>query len=90
MTKLIEMQNCISVWVKIYPGGGTDAVNALVHFCFMHLNLHKIYLYVFESNQRAVNCYKKAGFTIEGKMSEHHFAKGKYEDVLIMGRVRSL
>ena len=32
------------------PGGGTDAVNALVHFCFMHLNLHKIYLYVFESN----------------------------------------
>jgi len=84
------MQNCISVWVKIYPGGGTDAVNALVHFCFMHLNLHKIYLYVFESNQRAVNCYKKAGFAIEGKMLEHHFAKGKYEDVLVMGRVRSL
>lgn len=56
----------------------------------MHLNLHKIYLYVFESNQRAVNCYKKAGFAIEGKMLEHHFAKGKYEDVLVMWRVRSL
>ena len=72
------------------PGGGTDAVNTLVGFCFMHLNLHKIYLHVFESNQRAISCYKKAGFTIEGKLQEHHFAKGKYEDVLIMGRICSL
>lgn len=72
------------------PGGGADAVNTLVNFCFMHLNLHKIYLYVFESNLRAINCYKKAGFTIEGKLLEHHFAKGKYENVLIMGKVSSL
>lgn len=72
------------------PGGGSDAVNTLANFCFMHLNLHKIYLYVFESNLRAINCYKKAGFIIEGKLLEHHFAKGKYENVLIMGRVSSL
>lgn len=76
--------------MKILYRGGTDAVNTLVNFCFMHLNMHKIYLHVFESNKRAINCYKKAGFTIEGKLHEHHFAKGKYEDVLVMGRVCSL
>lgn len=52
--------------------------------------MHKIYLYVFESNQRAINCYKKAGFIIEGILHDHHFAKGEYESVLIMGRVSSL
>lgn len=79
----------ISIGEKV-RGGGTDAVNALVNFCFMHLNMHKIYLYVFESNQRAINCYKKAGFAIEGILHDHHFAKGGYENVLIMGRVSSL
>ncbi len=33
-------------------GAGTDAVTTLVNYCFMHLNIHKIYLHVFESNKR--------------------------------------
>ena len=74
---------------KNIPGGGTDAVDTLVNFCFQHLNLHRIYLHVFESNKRAIRCYEKAGFAIEGTLRDHHFAKGKYEDVLIMGRICS-
>lgn len=71
-----------------YHGGiGTDAVNTLVNFCFMHLNLHKIYVHVFESNKRAIRCYEKAGFVLEGTLLEHHFSRGKYEAVLVMGRV---
>lgn len=69
--------------------GGTDAVNTLVDFCFKHLNLHKIYLHVFESNKRAIRCYQKAGFDIEDKLLEHHFGQGKYETVLVMGRIFS-
>lgn len=60
-----------------------------MNFCFQHLNLHRIYLHVFESNKRAIRCYEKAGFAIEGTLRDHHFAKGKYEDVLIMGRICS-
>lgn len=67
-------------------GYGTDAVETLVNFCFMHLNLHKIYLHVFQSNGKAIRCYEKAGFIIEGKLRDHHFSRGTYEDVLIMGR----
>lgn len=75
-----EAKNC---------GGGADAVKTLVDYCFMHLNIHRIYLHVFESNKRAIRCYEKAGFIIEGRLKDHHFAKGKYEDVLVMGRVSS-
>ena len=81
----------ISIGDSSFMGGGfgTDAVNTLVNFCFMHLNLHKVYLHVFESNKRAIKCYEKAGFRVEGTLLEHHFAQGKYENVLIMGRIFS-
>lgn len=70
-------------------GNGTDAVNTLVLFAFNNLNLHRIYLHVFESNKRAIHCYKKAGFQIEGTLLESHFSNGKYENTFVMGRVVS-
>lgn len=69
-------------------GYGTDAVITLTDFCFTHLNLHKIYLYVFESNTRAIRCYEKSGFEIEGRLLQHHFSRGKYEDVIIMRKMK--
>ncbi len=66
-------------------GYGTDAVNTLSRFCFGHLNLHKIAVRVFESNQRAVRCYEKVGFKKEGVLRDEHFLNGKYEDVIVMG-----
>lgn len=69
-------------------GYGTSAINSLVNFCFNRMNLHKIYLQVFESNDRAVKCYQKCGFRIEGKLREHHFDDGRYSPVLIMGIIR--
>ncbi|MBQ7289222.1 MAG: GNAT family N-acetyltransferase [Clostridia bacterium] len=71
----------------ISGGFGTDAVKTLTDYCFAHLNIHKVYLYVFESNQRAVRCYEKAGFINEGTLSEHHFNNYNYESVIVMGRL---
>ncbi len=68
-----------------YKGYGTDAVGIFVKYCFEHLNMHKIYLHVFESNERAIHCYEKVGFRKEGTLVEHHFQNGKYENVIIMG-----
>lgn len=65
-------------------GYGTDAVKTLTQYCFDNLNLHKIFLYVFASNQRAIRCYEKAGFLKEGVLKQHHYRSGKYEDVIVM------
>jgi len=65
-------------------GYGCDAVKTFVKYCFEHINLHKIYLHVFESNSRAIRCYEKAGFQREGILKEHHFSGGAYEAVLVM------
>lgn len=75
---------------RIESGGyGTDAVNTLVGFMFNHLNIHRVYVNVFESNVRAIRSYEKSGFLIEGTLREAHFANGKYENTVVMGLLSS-
>lgn len=70
------------------PGGyGADTVKTLVNYCFEHLNLHKIYLKVFDYNKKAICCYEKAGFVREGILTEQHFNGGRYSDIIVMGIV---
>jgi UDP-4-amino-4,6-dideoxy-N-acetyl-beta-L-altrosamine N-acetyltransferase len=70
-------------------GYGTDALSSLVHFCFSTLNLHKLYLQVFEFNTGAIHSYEKAGFVTEGKFKEQHYADGRYYDVLFMAIINN-
>ena len=77
----------ISIGEPSYLSGGygTDAVKTLVEYCFATLNLHKISLRVYESNERAIKCYEKVGFIKEVTLRDEHFVDGKYENVIVMG-----
>ena len=70
-------------------GYGSEAVNALLDFAFHQMNLNRVYLRVCAANERAVRCYEKCGFRLEGRLREHAFLDGRYEDVLEMGILRS-
>lgn len=69
-------------------GWGTDAVQTLVRFGFVDLNLIRIWLRVFDYNERAKRCYEKVGFAVEGRLRQHHFHAGQHYDELIMGLLR--
>nr|MBC7245318.1 GNAT family N-acetyltransferase [Chloroflexota bacterium] len=69
-------------------GYGTEAITTLLRFAFTQKNLHRLYLMVYEYNQRAIRCYEKCGFKHEGRMRQAHFYDGKYYDELIMGILR--
>lgn len=69
-------------WDKGY---GTDAVLTLLDFAFNRMNLHRIYLRVWDFNLRAIKSYEKCGFKKEGILREGHFDNGKYHDVVMMG-----
>jgi diamine N-acetyltransferase len=75
-----------SYWNKGY---GTEAVELLLKHGFSSLNLHRIYLRVFETNLRAVRAYEKAGFIHEGRHREAHYYDGTYVDVIQMSVLRS-
>lgn len=72
-------------WNKGY---GTDALNILIKFIFQQMNIHKIKINVFEYNKRAIKCYEKCGFKIEGVLRKEIFRDGEYYDDIVMGLLR--
>lgn len=70
-------------------GFGSEAVKLLCEFGFLDLNLHRVYLHVFASNERAIRSYEKCGFQNEGTLSEAAFIDGKWLNVNIMALVKS-
>lgn len=70
-------------------GYGTEALMLLVSFGFDYLNLNNIMLKVFSFNERAISCYKKAGFTEFGRRRQAYYLKGKYYDEVYMDIIRS-
>jgi RimJ/RimL family protein N-acetyltransferase len=70
-------------------GYGTDAVRTLLRFAFQEMNLHRVFLRVFEDNARAIRCYEKCGFQNEGRLRQAEFSRGCYRDELLMGILSS-
>lgn len=70
-------------------GYDSEAVRRMVMHGFNDLNLHRIYLNVFETNPRAVRAYERVGFQHEGRLREAHYLKGRYIDVLLMSILKN-
>lgn len=70
-------------------GVGTAAISQLVEFGFVRRNLRRIHLQAIASNRGALRAYEKAGFVVEGRLREHAWVRGSYEDIVLMGILRS-
>lgn len=64
-------------------GYGSDALRTLLRFAFEELNLHKVTLMVYESNEGGRRLYEKVGFTFEGTLRQEVYRRGKYENQLV-------
>lgn len=72
-------------WSKGY---GEDLVKTILRYCFIELKLNKVYLDVWEENERAIRCYLKCGFKKDGLFREHVFKDGEYHHKLLMSILR--
>ena len=70
-------------------GIGTAAILQIVEFAFVRCNLRRVHLQAIASNLGAIRAYEKAGFVIEGRLHEHAWVRGRYEDIVVMGILRS-
>ena len=70
-------------------GIGTAAISQIVEFAFVRCDLRRRHLQVIESNLGAIRAYEKAGFVLEGRQRQHAWVRGRYEDILVMGILRS-
>lgn len=73
-------------WSKGY---GEDAVNVLLKYAFMKIDIYRVTLKVYEYNERAVKCYLKCGFQYEGRTRQSAYIDGKFYDEIIMGALKS-
>jgi len=65
-------------------GYGTEAMELLLACAFNELNLHRVFLRVFDFNRRAIESYRKCGFQEEGRLREALFRQDDYHDVILM------
>jgi RimJ/RimL family protein N-acetyltransferase len=81
----------ISIGEKKYwnRGYGRDTMRLMLRHAFNDLNLNRVSLTVFETNERAKKAYLAAGFVEEGRMRQDVFKNGRYIDTFIMSVLRS-
>ena len=65
----------------IGKGYASWATYEILHFAFIELDLHKVYLNVISTNERAIRFYRKFGFIYEGTFVAHAFLHQNYVDL---------
>ncbi|QOC26895.1 GNAT family N-acetyltransferase [Microbacterium hominis] len=70
-------------------GIGTAALAKMVTFAFVRCNLRRVHLQAISSNVGAIRVYEKAGFEVEGRLREHAWVRGAYEDMVVLGLLRT-
>lgn len=70
---------------SMLSGKGAMLMEGIKKIAFFKAKLHTLKLEVIKDNTRAVNFYKKNGFTIEGQLKEFIRKDGQWRDVLVMG-----
>jgi RimJ/RimL family protein N-acetyltransferase len=68
-------------WNKGY---GSEALSLLADFGFKALNLHNLFLQVYDFNPRAIRCYEKVGFRLIGRQREALLRNRERHDILFM------
>ncbi len=66
----------------------TEAVALLCRHAFDGLNLHKVCLSCYATNERGLRLYARAGFTPEGRLREQVFLDQRWVDEIVLGLVR--
>lgn len=70
-------------------GLGSEATALIVKYAFDTLNLHRIWLRVYEDNKAAIRAYEKVGFRQEGVLRQDSFRRGRYWNTVMMGLLRT-
>ncbi len=68
----------------VNKGYGTEALQLVLDYAFTTLKLHRVWLDVFDFNERAVHVYEKIGFKHEGVQRDTLFYDGEFHNSVLM------
>lgn len=64
-------------------GFASEALQLLINYSFMHLNLHQLYANITENNTKSIALFKKHLFTQIGIKKDWTFTNGEYKNELL-------
>ena len=89
-----DLARCGEVGLTLLPehrgqGLGQDVLRVLLGYAFRSRNLRRVHLQTLSSNAQALAAYRAVGFVEEGRLREHAWVEGAYEDVVLMAVLRA-
>ena len=66
-------------------GKGELLIRCIKKLAFDYAGLHTLKIEVMDTNEKAINFYKKVGFSEEGRLKEFVYREGNWHDMIIMG-----
>jgi len=66
-------------------GLGTEILTLVIEYGFSQLNLHRLWVAIFENNSKRIPLFQKLGFQNEGCLRSAVFKNGKFQNVTILG-----
>ncbi len=70
-------------------GVGSALLRSALDLTDNWLNLHRIELQVYSSNEHAIALYERFGFEVEAELTDYAFQYGRFVSVLVMARIKS-
>lgn len=65
-------------------GIGSEVTKLVLEYAFKEMKLHRIDLKVLDYNKRAIRCYEKCGFKVDGILRDSAYIEGAYYSDVIM------
>lgn len=69
-------------------GLGREATRLILEYAFEHIGLHRVWLYVYAFNMRAITVYRSCGFSVEGRLRDSLQWEGRRHDALLMAALK--
>ncbi len=70
-------------------GLGREATQLVLEYAFERIGLHRVWLYVYAFNMRAIAAYRSCGFSVEGRLRDSLLWEGRRHDALLMAVLRN-
>jgi ribosomal-protein-alanine N-acetyltransferase len=74
-----------NLWGK---GIASEAISISCDYCFKTLNFHKVCAGYFQTNTGMEKAFAKNGFEVEGVLKEHFFDLEKFQNVVLVAKMR--
>ncbi len=65
-----------------------EVMKVVIKHCFDDIGLNRIEAFVTAGNKRSLHTLEKLGFKIEGELREYEFAKGDFQDQIVLALLR--